>query len=42
MTLFTIDREKCNRDGICVDSCPSRIIELSDGSPGCRPGTQQV
>ena len=28
MTLFTIDPEKCNRDGICVTSCPFALIEM--------------
>ncbi len=26
MPLFTIDPDKCNRDGICVSECPARII----------------
>lgn len=30
MSLFTVDREKCKRDGICVDECPLRIIEMKD------------
>lgn len=29
MALFTIDREKCDRDGICVAECPERVIEAS-------------
>jgi nitroreductase/NAD-dependent dihydropyrimidine dehydrogenase PreA subunit len=28
MSLITIDREKCNQDGICVAECPARIIQL--------------
>jgi ferredoxin len=28
MTLFTIDPEKCNRDGICVEICPFALIEM--------------
>jgi len=28
MTHFSIDREKCQRDGICVSECPVRIIEI--------------
>jgi len=32
MNLFTIDKNKCNRDGICVAECPSRIIEMKDDS----------
>ena len=26
MPLFTVDPDKCNRDGICVSECPSRVI----------------
>ncbi len=35
MPLFTIDLEKCQRDGACVAECPARIIELTgkDGAP---------
>ncbi|MCG6879278.1 MAG: 4Fe-4S binding protein [Deltaproteobacteria bacterium] len=25
MPLFTIDPDKCNRDGICVSECPNTI-----------------
>lgn len=32
MSLFTIDAEKCKRDGICVAECPLKIIEIQDGS----------
>jgi nitroreductase/NAD-dependent dihydropyrimidine dehydrogenase PreA subunit len=28
MTLFTVDPEKCNRDGICVQICPFALIEM--------------
>ena len=28
MSLITIDKEKCNQDGICVAECPARIIQL--------------
>ena len=30
MPLFTVDPGKCNRDGICVDECPMKIIALKD------------
>lgn len=33
MPLFTVDPDKCNRDGICVAECPIKIIELKDGQP---------
>ncbi len=29
MPLFTVDPEKCNRDGICVAECPSHVILMS-------------
>lgn len=28
MSLFTVDQEKCNRDGICVAECPGLLIEI--------------
>ncbi|MCP4134766.1 MAG: 4Fe-4S dicluster domain-containing protein [bacterium] len=28
MELFTIDANKCNKDGICVKTCPLHIIEM--------------
>lgn len=30
MSLFTIDQDKCKRDGLCVKECPARIIEMTD------------
>ncbi len=35
MNLITIDREKCNQDGICVSECPARILvmEKVEGFP---------
>jgi nitroreductase/NAD-dependent dihydropyrimidine dehydrogenase PreA subunit len=30
MSLFTVDQEKCKRDGHCVAECPARIIEMQD------------
>lgn len=29
--ILTVDKETCNRDGICVHSCPSGLIEMKDG-----------
>jgi nitroreductase/NAD-dependent dihydropyrimidine dehydrogenase PreA subunit len=29
--IFEVDHNTCNRDGICVDSCPSGLIEMKDG-----------
>ena len=28
--LFYIDAEKCNRDGICVEACGRRLIEMGE------------
>ena len=28
MLPFEVDKDKCNRDGICVEECPARIIRL--------------
>ena len=34
MALFTVDLEKCNKDGICAAVCPSKLIVLDkDGTP---------
>jgi nitroreductase/NAD-dependent dihydropyrimidine dehydrogenase PreA subunit len=30
MSLFTVDQEKCRRDGICVAECPGGIIEVKE------------
>ncbi|NOX32691.1 MAG: 4Fe-4S dicluster domain-containing protein [Deltaproteobacteria bacterium] len=30
MSLFKVEAEKCNRDGICAAECPFKIIELKD------------
>jgi len=32
MVLFTIDTKKCKHDGICVEECPMRILEMKDAS----------
>jgi nitroreductase/NAD-dependent dihydropyrimidine dehydrogenase PreA subunit len=29
MHHITIDQEKCNRDGICVAECPTRVIQIN-------------
>ncbi|HBG92930.1 MAG: ferridoxin [Nitrospirae bacterium GWF2_44_13] len=31
MSHFTIDKDKCKRDGICAAECPRRIIEFKKG-----------
>ena len=28
MSFISVDREKCNQDGICVNECPARIIVI--------------
>jgi nitroreductase/NAD-dependent dihydropyrimidine dehydrogenase PreA subunit len=30
MSLFTVDPDKCKRDGICAEVCPFHIIDFSD------------
>ncbi|MBM3301389.1 MAG: nitroreductase family protein [Deltaproteobacteria bacterium] len=44
MNLFSVDREKCKRDGLCVESCPIRIIEFHrpDGFPELVEGAEQL
>ncbi len=32
MTLLTVIEEKCKRDGICVKTCPVKIIEMKDNA----------
>ncbi|NTV13716.1 MAG: 4Fe-4S binding protein [Desulfobulbaceae bacterium] len=32
MTLFTIDAQKCKKDGICAAVCPLRLISMGDGT----------
>ncbi|MBN2419189.1 MAG: nitroreductase family protein [Deltaproteobacteria bacterium] len=33
MDFIEIDKNKCNQDGLCVASCPSRLLEI--GEDGC-------
>ena len=44
MSLFTVDPDKCNRDGICVDECPIKIINLTDKEsvPQPVPGAEKL
>lgn len=30
MTMLTIDETKCNKDGLCVQECPTAVIRLRD------------
>ncbi|MBI4689714.1 MAG: nitroreductase family protein [Nitrospirae bacterium] len=41
MSYFTINKDKCKRDGICVSECPRLIIELKDDSSVPTPVTYQ-
>ncbi len=31
MPKITVDKEKCNGCGTCVDTCPAGVFELKDG-----------
>ena len=43
MNIFEIDEKTCNRDGICVDSCPSGLIEMKDGGyPSPVPEAEEI
>lgn len=43
MNIFEVDKETCNRDGICVDSCPSELIVMKDGGyPTPLPEAEEV
>lgn len=44
MNCFKIDEDRCKRDGICVDECPIRILELKDNSQTPTPvdGAEQL
>lgn len=35
MELLTVDKDKCLRCGICVESCPACILELGPDGPNC-------
>lgn len=37
MTLFTVDEEKCSKDGICAATCPLSIIDFQDKTKVPRP-----
>ncbi|OQX27581.1 MAG: ferridoxin [Desulfobacteraceae bacterium IS3] len=37
MSLFAVDTEKCQRDGICADECPLRLIVWKDKNSFPRP-----
>lgn len=37
MSFYTIDRNKCKADGICVEECPLGILEMKDGADAPTP-----
>ena len=43
MPLFSIDQQKCLRDGLCVAECPAKIIEIigKDGFPSPVAGAEE-
>jgi len=42
--LFYVDPEKCNRDGICVEACGRRLIEMgeADSVPTLITGVEEL
>lgn len=41
MELFTIDKAKCDKDGICAIECPAHIIEMTSEGPVPATGAQE-
>lgn len=41
MSLFKIDIERCDRDGICAIECPAHIIEMTEKGPGLVEGARE-
>ncbi|MGZ6220103.1 MAG: nitroreductase family protein [Syntrophales bacterium] len=42
--LFYVDAEKCNRDGVCVEACGRRLIEMekADSVPALAAGLEEL
>ncbi len=40
--FLEVDYSKCNRDGLCVDECPARIIEMNDEGPSAVDGAEKI
>ena len=38
MPILRVDRDKCNKDGICVEVCPVSILAMGDEGPVVRHG----
>ena len=37
MSIFTVDKDKCKADGICVDECVMRVIKISEDKNNAEP-----
>jgi nitroreductase/NAD-dependent dihydropyrimidine dehydrogenase PreA subunit len=43
MSLFNVDSQKCNKDGICAVDCPLGIIQMKDGeAPTPAKGAEEI
>ncbi len=42
MVLFNIDKEKCDKDGICATECPAQIIEMTKEGPAPIEGASEI
>lgn len=42
MDFLTVDLEKCNKDGICVDECPMKILYMEADEPKLLPGGDKM
>ncbi len=44
MTIITVSRPRCKKDGICKAECPTKIIEFDpqDGYPRTVPGSEEL
>lgn len=42
MNFLTIDKDICNKDGICAEECPMKIIHIKDGFPAKMDSTEDL
>ncbi len=42
MSMFTIDNEKCDKDGLCAIDCPAHIIEMTKQGPVPVKGAEEA
>ena len=42
MSLFRIDYDTCDKDGLCALDCPARIIEMKDDGPSLIKGAENL